>query len=244
MKSNSVLQSTHVHVNGSLSYGTFIKEVAMSFIVESGGSFERCPSGMHLARCYRIVDLGTQKSEYMGQVKYLHKIMLGWEIHGMNDDGTPIKMNDERPFAIFKNYTLSWSDKANLRLDLQSWRGKPFSQEEMRRFDLENVLGAWCMLNVIDRDGQDGKTYSNVAGVTPVPSMIKQKGLPDAVNKNELFKIDEPDMEMFSSFSEHLKAKISASSEWQKMNSKSKAMPERKHEAPMMEDEDSSDIPF
>jgi len=172
----------------------------MSFIVESGGNFERCPTGAHLARCYRIVDLGTQKSEYMGQVKYLHKIMLGWEIHGMNDDGTPIKMNDERPFAIFKNYTLSWSDKANLRLDLQSWRGKPFSQEEMRRFDLENVLGAWCMLNVIDRDGQDGKTYSNVAGVTPVPSMIKQKGLPDAVNKNELFKIDEPDMEMFSHF--------------------------------------------
>ena len=51
----------------------------MSFIVEDkGGDFERCPSGMHLGRCYRIIDLGTQKSEYMGQVKYLHKVMLGW----------------------------------------------------------------------------------------------------------------------------------------------------------------------
>lgn len=189
----------------------------MAFYAEdSGGSFERCPPGMHLARCYRIIDLGTQKSEYMGQTKYLHKIMLGWELHGNKDDGTPLKMNDGRPFAIFKNYTLSWSDKANLRLDLQSWRGKPFSQEEMRRFDLTNVLGAWCMLNVIERAGQNGKTYSNVSGVTPVPAMIKQNGLPQGVNKNEMFNLTEPDWEMFETFSEHLKAKIVASPEYAK----------------------------
>ena len=208
----------------------------MSFIVEDrGGNFERCPPGMHLARCYRIIDLGTQKSEYMGQVKYLHKIMLGWEIHGTNDSGVPLKMNDGRPFAIFKNYTLSWSDKANLRLDLQSWRGKPFTQEEMRRFDLKNILGAWCMLNVIERPGNDGKIYTNVNGVTPVPAMIKQSGLPAAVNANEIFNLSEPDMKMFETFSENLKTKIKASPEWQKING-SGPLPE----SPMDEDP----IPF
>ncbi len=218
----------------------------MSFYVEDkGGNFERCPSGMHLARCYRIVDLGTQKSEYMGQVKYLHKLMLGWEIHGMADDGSAIKMSDGRPFGIFKNYTLSWSEKANLRLDLQSWRGKPFTQEEMRKFDLKNVLGAWCMLNVIERPGQDGKTYTNVAGVTPVPAMIKQNGLPAAANANELFKIDDPDMEMFNKFSDHLKAKISASPEWQKLQGKTPAPAPQPQSAPAKPafDED-DDIPF
>lgn len=216
----------------------------MSFYVEDkGGNFERCPSGMHLARCYRIVDLGTQKSEYMGQVKYLHKIMLGWEIHGMNDDGSPIKMQDGRPFGIFKNYTLSWSEKANLRLDLQSWRGKPFTQEEMRKFDLKNVLGAWCMLNVIERPGKDNKTYTNVDGVTPVPSMIKQNGLPTAVNKNELFKIDEPDMEMFNGFSDNLKAKISSSPEWQKKQGNTPApAPQGAPAKPAFDEDD--DIPF
>ena len=217
----------------------------MSFYVEDkGGNFERCPSGMHLARCYRIVDLGTQKSEYMGQVKYLHKIMLGWEIHGMNDDGSPIKMQDGRPFGIFKNYTLSWSEKANLRLDLQSWRGKPFTQEEMRKFDLKNVLGAWCMLNIIERPGKsDGKMYTNVDGVTPVPAMIKQNGLPTAVNKNELFKIDEPDMEMFNGFSDNLKAKISSSPEWQKKQGNTPAPAPQSAPAKPAFDED-DDIPF
>jgi hypothetical protein len=213
----------------------------MSFYVEDkGGDFERCPSGMHLARCYRIIDLGTQKSEYMGQVKYLHKVMLGWEIHGSNDAGEPLKMKDGRPFAIFKNYTLSWSEKANLRLDLQSWRGKQFSQEEMRRFDLKTVLGVWCMLNIIDRVGTDGKTYTNVNGITPVPSVIKQAGLPAPVNKNELFNIGDPDMAMFDTFSENLKKKISSSPEWQRRNAPQTNAPAPAASYPDQDD----DIPF
>jgi len=214
----------------------------MSFIVEdTGGNFEKCPSGMHLARCYRIVDLGTQKSEYMGQVKYLHKIMLGWEIHGTDDDGNQIKMKDGRPFAIFKNYTLSWSEKANLRLDLQSWRGKPFSQEEMRKFDLKNVLGAWCMLNVIERAGQDNKTYTNVNGVTPVPSIIKQSGLPEAINKNEMFNLQDPDWTLFETFSDNLKTKIISSPEFEKAKGGAPAEAPQAESAKGFEDDD---IPF
>ena len=186
----------------------------MSFIVESGGNFERCPTGAHLARCYRIVDLGTQKSEYMGEVKHLHKIMLGWEVHGVDDNGKPITTKDGRPFAMFKNYTLSWSEKANLRLDLQSWRGKAFDQEEMRKFDLKTVLGAWCMLNVIERPGTNGNIYANVNGVTPVPAIIKQSGLPKAVNPDEIFNLQEPDMAIFANFSDNLKAKITSSPQW------------------------------
>ena len=218
----------------------------MSFYVEDkGGNFERCPSGMHLARCYRIIDLGTQKAEYMGQTKYLHKVMLGWEIHGTDDSGKPLLMQDKRPFAIFKNYTLSWSEKANLRLDLQSWRGKPFTQEEMRRFDLKNILGAWCMLNVIEREGQNGKTYANINGVTPVPAIIKQNGLPQGVNKTEMFNLQEPDMVLFETFSDNLKAKITSSPEWQKMQGKAAPAPATgaAPAAPAMDDMD-IDIPF
>lgn len=189
----------------------------MSFIVQSGSSnYERCPVGAHLARCYRIVDLGTQKSEYKGQVKYLHKVMFCWEIYGQSDDGQPIQMSDGRPYSIFKNYTLSWSEKANLRLDLQSWRGKPFTQDELHRFDLKNVLGAWCMLNVIERQGQNGSMYSNVDGITPVPAIVKKNGIPEGINKLELFNLSDPDMEMFETFSDKLKEKIKSSPEWQK----------------------------
>jgi hypothetical protein len=192
----------------------------MSFFVEDKGNFEATPPGLHLARCYRIVDVGTQKTEYLGTVKYLRKVMLGWEIFAQNEDGTPQMMRDGRPFAIFKNYTMSWADKATLRKDLQSWRGKPFSQEEMRRFDLKTILGVFCMLNVIERTGQDGKMYVNVDGISPVPAQIRKIGLPTAVNKDELFNLSEPDMALFETFSANLKAKIEASPEWEKLQKK------------------------
>lgn len=217
----------------------------MSFYVEDkGGNFERCPPGMHLARCYRIIDLGTQKSEYMGQTKYLHKVMLGWEIHGTDDAGQPLLMKDKRPFAIFKNYTLSWSEKANLRLDLQSWRGKPFTQDEMQKFDLKTVLDKFCMLNIIERPGKDNKTYTNVDGVTPVPSIIKQNGLPQGVNKPELFNLGEPDMVMFETFSDNLKAKIKSSPEWQKLERQMAAPGTPAAPAPAAGMDEDDDIPF
>ena len=218
----------------------------MSFVVEdTGGSFESAPTGMHLGRCYRIIDLGTQKTEYMGQMKALRKVMLGWELHAQDDAGKPIRMKDGRPFAMFKNYTLSWSEKANLRLDLQSWRGKPFSAEEMRRFDLETVLGAWCMLNVIEKQGNDGKMYINVNGITPVPSMIKQAGMPAAVNKNEVFMLNDPDMQMFGTFSENLKKKITSSPEWDKLHGKTQILPDRlQASAKSSFDDMDDDIPF
>jgi len=214
----------------------------MSFFVEDkGGSFEAAPPGMHLARCYRIIDTGTQKSEYLGQTKYLRKVMLGWELFAQDDHGGALRMKDGRPFAMFKNYTLSWADKANLRADLQSWRGKPFSQEEMRRFDLKTILGAWCMLNVMEKQGNDGKMYLNVMGISPVPAMIKQAGLPTAINKNEVFMLDHPDMEMFATFSENLKKKIASSPEWEQHQ---KPQATRQHQAPAAAPVDDDDVPF
>ena len=61
----------------------------MSLIARDSGSstFKPVPPGMHLARCYRIVDLGTQRSEYQGNVKELRKIMITFEVHGDDDQG-------------------------------------------------------------------------------------------------------------------------------------------------------------
>jgi hypothetical protein len=188
----------------------------MSFYVESNQErqFKNVPSGSHLARCYRIVDLGSQKVEYMGETKIQRKIMIGWELFGQDDEGAELVTEDGKPMAIFKNYTLSWSENANLRKDLQSWRNKPWTDAEARRFDLKTIIGAYCMLNVIHRE-VNGKTYANVATIGPVPSLIRQAGLPKAVNKNQLFMITEPDMDMFETFGKGLKEKISSSPEWQ-----------------------------
>jgi hypothetical protein len=202
----------------------------MSFYVENKqeSTFKTVPAGSHLARCYRIVDLGTQKSVYDTGPKSQRKVMLGWELFGEDSEGVPLLTDDGKPMAVFKNYTLSWADASTLRKDLQSWRGKPWSDAEAVRFDLKSILNAYCMINVIHRES-NGKTYANVANVSPVPSMIKSAGLPTGINKPQLFMISEPDMELFESFGKGLKEKIMASPEWQargnNSESDSEAMP-------------------
>ena len=155
----------------------------------------------------------------MGETKVQRKIMIGWELFGETDDGTPLKTDDGKPMSIFKQYTLSWSENANLRKDLQAWRGKPWTDAEANRFDLKTVLGAFCMLNVIVTS-KNGKTYSNVGGISPVPAMMKSAGLPNGVNKTQLFTIADPNMDVFDSLSNHIKQKIEGSPEWQSRGNK------------------------
>lgn len=179
------------------------------------GNFTPVPPGMHLARCYRIVDLGTQKSEYQGQIKYLQKVMLQFEVHGEDEKGKALVTSKGDPLSISKNYTLSLAEKATLRKDLQTWRGVAFTPDQLRGFELKNILGQWAMLSVAKDVGNNGKEYTNIMSVNPVPLAIKRAGLPEGINKTAMFTIMNPDMDLFETFSNNLKEKIKASPEWE-----------------------------
>ena len=143
---------------------------------------------------------------------------------------------------MFKNYTLSWSENANLRKDLQGWRGTPWTDAEANRFDLKNILGQWCMLNVIHAEGKNNKIYANVAGITPVPGIIKKAGLPQGVNALQMFRLAEPDWELYETFSKGLKAKIEASPEFKAL--KNRAAPQAAAKPSSGFDDMDDDIPF
>jgi hypothetical protein len=203
----------------------------------SSSKFKPVPGGLFLARCYRVVDLGTQKSEYKGEITFKRKMMIGWELHGEDDSGNPLVTESGEPMAIFKSYNLSWTDKSALRIDLQAWRGTPFTPDELTKFDLKKILDQWCMVNVVQKD-VGGKNYSNVESITSVPQMIKKAGLPKGVNACQLFSISDPDMEVFEKLSKNLKEKIENSPEWKSKNST--GFEDMPHE---LEDKD-DDLPF
>jgi hypothetical protein len=103
---------------------------------------------------------------------------------------------------------------------LESWRGKPFSAEEQRRFELKNILDQWCMINVQHKPRQKGGVFANIIGVTPVPRVVKQSGLPKGFNPCAIFVVSNPDMELFETFSDYLKQTIQASPEWRSKGAK------------------------
>lgn len=206
-----------------------------------GGSFTPVPPGMYLARCYRIVDLGTQKSEYKGVMKSLRKVMLQFEVHGEDDAGNAIVTAKGEPMSISKNFTLSLAEKATLRTDLQTWRGKEFTADELRGFELKNVLGQWAMLNISKSLGNNGKEYTNIATINSVPKQLRAT-LPVASNKVAMFTIDDPDMTMFETFSNSLKEKIESSPEWQSRSYQKEQM-DSANSGTAFDDMD-SDLPF
>ncbi len=177
-------------------------------------TFTPVPPGMHLARCYRVVDLGTQRMEWQGQVKELPKIMVQFEVHGEDDSGKALLTNKGEPMTISKNFTRSLGEKSNLRRDLQTWRGRDFTQAELRGFELKNILDQWAMISVSKSAGNNGKEYTNIMSINPVPANIKKAGLPKGHNEASIFSIRDADMVLFETFSQNLKAKIMSSPEW------------------------------
>lgn len=189
----------------------------MAFIASDsgGGNFKRVPAGVFIGRCYSLVDLGTQLSNGQYGEKLQHKIRIGWELFGEDENGEPLTVDQdgqEMPMTISKSYTVSLHEKAGLRKDLAAWRGRDFTEEEAKAFDVSKLVGAYCMVNVTTSE-TNGKTYSNVGGLTPLPGALKN-AKPAPVHDHVIFDLDAPDMKVFSSFHEKLQEAIKKSPEW------------------------------
>lgn len=125
-------------------------------------TYDPISEGLHPATCVAVVDLGEQHNKQFD--KDQHKVLLMFEIH----DETLTIEGEEKPRVISETYTLSLNEKANLRQALESWRGKKFTDEESEGFDVKNVLGKPCQINVAHSE-KDGKTYTNIMSIVPWP---------------------------------------------------------------------------
>lgn len=171
-----------------------------------GGEFQQAPAGTHIARAIKIIDLGTQHGEYQGQPTVRNQVVISWELPNelMTIDG------EEKPMIVSKFYTNSLSEKANLRRDLESWRSRPFTTEELMRFDLMKILGAPAMVTVIHNE----KGKARVMGVAALPKGTKA---PEPYNAPEAFWLDEWDAAKFEALSEGFKRIIAESDEYKAM---------------------------
>lgn len=135
------------------------------------GKFEPCPAGPQVGVLVDVIDLGMKETAY-GQK---HKVRLVWQ--------TSELMTNDKPFVVSREYNLSLNEKATLRKDLESWRGKKFTDTEAEAFDLETLLGINGTLNVIHTEPTpDGKIWANVLSIAPMmKGMPRIKATPDYV---------------------------------------------------------------
>ena len=99
--------------------------------------FEQPPAGTHIARCVRLIDIGSQVNPFReGSMR--RQVVVAWELpEELMTEGE----NKGHPFMCSKFYTMSLHEKASLRQDLVNWRGRDFTEAELEGFDLRTILG-------------------------------------------------------------------------------------------------------
>lgn len=206
-----------------------------------GGDFKMIPPGVHIGRCFRIVDLGTQEETYEGDTKLLPKLAIYWELHGEDEEGNPLMTDNGEPMFIWQEYTRSLGQKAKLRSALESWRGRPFTEDELKGFDVSKLINAYCMVNVTHKQSQKGKTYANVTSLTPLPAALRNVK-PAPILPSAVFDLDNFNEALFSTFHEKLQEKINNSIE-RKGKSKAQATQSAGHADQHVPDEAYADDP-
>ena len=193
-----------------------------------GGTFEQAPVGAHVARCVKLIDIGTHHGEYEGVPNVRHQIIIGWEL-----PGETIQTGDYagQPFAVSEFYTLSLSEKSKLRPMLESWRGKPFSEDELRGFDLKNLLGKPCMIQV-------GRNKKDRAKVQAVMSLPKGMAVPEQVNPSVYFDI--ATFDGFDALTDGIKGLVQKSDEWAARS----GTPSASAQSDDFVDDNLADVPF
>lgn len=169
-----------------------------------GSDFTPVPEGTHLAVCNMVVDLGLQETTYQGEPKIKHQCFIRWELPNER-----IEYNDKQgqrqngPMSIGKTYTLSLGEKANLRKDLEAWRGRAFTKEELAGFDLFKLAGVPCQVSVVHEE-KNGKVYANIRGVAGWP-----KGMPKPdKTESDILKYSPDESERYNDLPQWLRDKL------------------------------------
>ncbi len=183
----------------------------MALTVSEGATSTFTPPepGTFPARCCALIDLGTQVSTFEGEAKAAKKILVSFEITDPDN-----RRDDGSPHIVSKRFTASLHSKAALRKFLEAWRGRPFTPEELKGFELKTLLGVPCLLGIVHQEKGD-RVYANLSSCMKLP-----KGFAAAPGVEPLvsFDLDVPDWKVFAGLSSRMQAQIAESPEYAKAN--------------------------
>jgi hypothetical protein len=176
---------------------------------KSGGDFELTEQGIHIAICYGVIDLGHQHNEKYQKDE--HKFLIQWELPNVRIDVEKDGETTDKPRAISRKFTLSLGLKSHLRPFLESWRGKAFTGLELAGFDISNLIGVNCQLQVLHEKADNGKTYANVKTALPI-----QKGSEklEPENPTQYYSIEDSGLKLPDNIPNWIEEIIMKSREW------------------------------
>lgn len=148
-----------------------VKEISkMPIVATEGASMPTLAQDQYPAVCVHVIDIGTQQPHPSSQFpKKKHQVTLVFELPGQRVEFT--KENGEEVSynrTVSRTFTLSLHEKGKLRPFLVGWRGRKFTSEELQRFELDQLVGVPCMVQIVHSE-RNGKTYADAENVYKLP---------------------------------------------------------------------------
>jgi hypothetical protein len=157
------------------------------------------PAGSYSAVATKVIDLGTQT----GQFGSRRQFCVVWELDELMDSG--------KPYIVSQFYTASLNEKSTLRRDLEAWRGRAFTREELAAgVDTVKLIGLPCLLTLVD----NGEGRTKVGTVSKLPRTLQAI---KPVGETVYFSLEPGDFvqSIYDGLSEGLKKMIARSPEYQ-----------------------------
>jgi hypothetical protein len=188
-----------------------------------------------------MIHIGTVSELILGEKKILNKVRIGWELpteqRVFNED------KGEQPLVISEEFTLSMHEKSKLRKFLASWRGKDFTEDEAKCFDVSKLIGAACMLNIIHKPSKSNPSniYAIIGSVSPMP---KGFNIPPQINNTFILDYDDFSIEKFNLLPDFIKAKMQGSIEFAAMQQPALVQTENNFDESHTNNNNIDDLPF
>lgn len=136
-------------------------EERVSIIVKAdgGGSFAPHPVGAYPALCIDVMEHLNVETKWGTKNRIQIRFYCGQEVEH-NGEMVPA-------FAdAFFNATLG--EGSSLRAFTESWRGKPFTKDELDGFDMERLVDAPALIQIV-HNVTPNKTYANIDSIMRLP---------------------------------------------------------------------------
>lgn len=162
--------------------------------------------GMVNAKCYAVIDLGSQENEWKWVKKLQRQIQVSFETDQMwefGDKGT-------FPLSVHKTYSFFITDSSNLTKDLTSWLDN-FVNTKEQPFNVFDLVGKSAELMVLHHTSKAGKLSAKIMAIKP------WKKEWELINPEVMLSLDSFNEDEFLKLPEWLREKIQKTQEYAKI---------------------------
>ena len=164
--------------------------------------------GNYVARVCKIIYMGTVEGEYKGEKNSAYKVSITWELP------TEMKVwkegEEPKPTFVSKIYTLSMAKKASLRPIVEGIVGG-MTDAEAYEYDLDDLMGKVCLLNVTYGVSETGKEKQNIG----TSKLIKGMTEPDPISKPIILSYTDWNEDVFLALPQFIRDEMSKTVEYQ-----------------------------